>query len=88
MDTPETVHIGFAPQEGPQVAFIESPCDLTLYGGARGGGKTYASLGDFWIHASHFGQHAVGLMVRKTREALKDTIAIAEKITGSRGLTP
>ena len=45
------VEPGFAPQPGPQTAFINCPADITVYGGARGGGKTFGSLGDFWIHA-------------------------------------
>lgn len=31
-------------QEGPQTTFLESPADITIYGGAAGGGKTYALL--------------------------------------------
>lgn len=32
------------PQEGPQKAFVQSGADITLMGGARGGGKTFGSL--------------------------------------------
>lgn len=32
------------PQAGPQEAFLSSPADITIYGGAAGGGKTYALL--------------------------------------------
>jgi len=32
------------PQPGPQEAFLTSPADLVIYGGAAGGGKTYAVL--------------------------------------------
>jgi hypothetical protein len=72
------IRVSFAPQEGPQAAYIDSPFDITVYGGARGGGKTFGSLGDFFIHAMEHGVDARGLMVRKTREDLNDTIAIAE----------
>ena len=71
------VQIGFRPQPGPQVAFLRAPFDIVVYGGARGGGKSYATLGEFWLHAEAHGQHARGLMVRKTREDLKDTIDTA-----------
>lgn len=33
-----------APQAGPQTMFMASPADIIIYGGAAGGGKTYALL--------------------------------------------
>src|SRR5262245_46004510 len=81
--TERRVVIGFKPQKGPQVAFINAPFDVVVYGGARGGGKSYASLGEFWLHAEKHGPHARGLMVRKTREDLKDTIDMALVMYGS-----
>ncbi|MBS0409797.1 MAG: terminase family protein [Proteobacteria bacterium] len=51
-----------------------------VYGGARGGGKTDASLGDFALHASAYGRLAKGLFVRRTRVALEPTIARAKEI--------
>src|SRR5262245_30986641 len=79
----KTVDLRFIPQPGPQTAYIHSPCDITVMGGARGGGKTHGSLGDFWIHAERYGIHAHGLMIRKTREDLKDTIATGQVMFGS-----
>jgi len=32
------------PQEGPQTQFLASPADIAIYGGAAGGGKTWALL--------------------------------------------
>lgn len=32
------------PQEGPQEAFLATPADICIYGGAAGGGKSYALL--------------------------------------------
>lgn len=32
------------PQKGPQEMFLSSPADIVIYGGAAGGGKTYALL--------------------------------------------
>ncbi len=83
MSLQRKVIIGFKPQAGPQVAFLQSPFDITVYGGARGGGKSYATLGEFWLHADRHGPDARGLMVRKTREDLKDTIDIAIQMYGS-----
>ena len=34
----------FAPQPGPQEQFLASSADICVYGGAAGGGKTYAEL--------------------------------------------
>jgi len=83
MNMQRKVVIGFKPQPGPQVAFLQAPFDIVVYGGARGGGKSYATLGEFWLHADRHGQHARGLMVRKTREDLKDTIDVALIMYGS-----
>src|SRR5439155_14449823 len=57
----------WAPQPGPQTAFIECPAFEVVYGGARGGGKTDASLGEFANHAERCGEAARGLFVRRTR---------------------
>lgn len=35
-----------APQEGPQTDFVDSEADITIYGGAAGGGKTFGLLLD------------------------------------------
>lgn len=32
------------PQQGPQEAFLSTPADIAIYGGAAGGGKTFALL--------------------------------------------
>jgi hypothetical protein len=72
----------FIPQPA-QVPYITSPADITVFGGARGGGKTFASLGDWWLHAEAYGPHARGLMLRKARADLKDTIAIASDLYGN-----
>src|SRR5262245_48458412 len=76
------VELRFVPQERQKI-FITSPADITVFGGARGGGKTFASLGDFWLHSEMYGVHARGLMLRKTREDLKDTIAVATAMYGN-----
>jgi hypothetical protein len=72
----------FVPQPA-QVPYITSPADITVFGGARGGGKTFGSLGDWWLHAEAYGIHARGLMLRKQRADLKDTIAIAAELFGN-----
>ena len=41
----------WAPQAGPQQAYIECPLPFIGFGGARGGGKTDSVLGRFGIRA-------------------------------------
>jgi len=36
--------IELRPQPGPQTSFLSSPADITIYGGAAGGGKTWSLL--------------------------------------------
>lgn len=62
------------PQSGPQEALIDCPVFEIFFGGARGGGKTDGMLGEWATHADMYGEHASGLMVRRTREELSDTI--------------
>jgi len=73
---------GFKPQPGPQHHFLTCPADIVVYGGARGGGKSFAALGEFWCHAEDWGPHAKGLMLRRSREDLKDTIDVARQMYG------
>ena len=41
------VDVALCPQKGPQTEFLKSEADITIYGGAAGGGKTYGLLLDF-----------------------------------------
>ena len=43
------------PQAGPQLAFLSSPADIALYGGAAGGGKSWALLFESSRHLSRPG---------------------------------
>jgi hypothetical protein len=45
-----------------------------FFGGARGGGKTDGMLGEWIRHANRYGEHAIGLMLRRTRTELIETI--------------
>lgn len=73
------------PQPGPQTAFVTCPAFEAVYGGARGGGKTDAALGEFAAHAQLWGEAARGLFIRRTRTALQPTIERAKAIYGPLG---
>ena len=72
--------LAWAPQSGPQTAYVTSPIFETVYGGARGGGKTDGSLGDWAIHSARYGDAAKGLFVRRTLTALVPTIERAKRL--------
>src|SRR5580765_3812840 len=77
--------IAWAPQAGPQSAFVNCPIFEVLFGGARGGGKTDAVLGEWAIHAGDHGADAIGLMVRRTRIELLETFERARIIYSKLG---
>jgi hypothetical protein len=68
-----------------QSAFIACPIFEILFGGARGGGKTDGSLGDFLEHADAYGEHSIGIMFRRQRTELIETIERSKAIYGPLG---
>jgi hypothetical protein len=67
-------------QPGPQTALISCPVFEVFFGGARGGGKTDGVLGDFLEHADAYGANAIGLMIRRQRTELIETIERSRQI--------
>lgn len=65
----------WSPQEGPQTALIQCPIFEVFYGGARGGGKTEGSIGDWLEHSSAYGEAAIGIFVRRKFKQLAEVIA-------------
>lgn len=63
-----------------QSAFISCPVFEVFFGGARGGGKTDAVLGDFLEHADTYGEHAIGLVIRRQRTELIETIERSKQL--------
>lgn len=79
--------IVWAPQPGPQAAFVSCTVYEAFFGGARGGGKTDAVLGEWAIHSDRYGPDAIGLMVRRTRTELLETFERARRIYTPLGAT-
>jgi predicted phage terminase large subunit-like protein len=59
------------PQKGPQELFLSSPADIAGYGGAAGGGKTFAELLEPLRHINNPGFTAV--IFRRTSEQIRQT---------------
>ena len=77
--------IVWEPQSGPQTALLTCPCFEVFFGGARGGGKTDGMLGEFASHADLYAENAIGLMVRRTRTELVETIERSRLLYGPIG---
>ena len=82
---PPGASVAWAPQPGPQSALLSCPVYEVLYGGARGGGKTDAVLGEWAVHSGTYKDKASGLMLRRSRTELYDTIERSRQIFGPLG---
>jgi hypothetical protein len=81
----EGVSIIWKPQPGPQTALISCPVFEVFYGGARGGGKTEASIGDWLDHSARYGENAIGIFVRRKLTQLTEVIARTQQIFSKLG---
>lgn len=68
------------PQAGPQTALLECPVFEVFYGGARGGGKTESSIGDWLQHSALYGEAAVGIFFRRKLIQLAEVIARTKQL--------
>lgn len=75
------------PQPGPQTALLECPVFEVFFGGARGGGKTESSIGDWLQHSSLYAEGAVGLFVRRKLVQLAEVIARTKQLFPKLGAT-
>ena len=68
----------FRPNEGPQTQFLAAPEREVFYGGARGGGKSYAMLIDplRYCHKDH---HRA-LLLRRSMPELRDMINHSQRL--------
>lgn len=66
----KAIEIIFKPNPGPQTLFLQATEEEVLYGGAAGGGKSYAMLADpmRYFHNPNF----VGLLLRRTNDELRE----------------
>lgn len=75
------------PQPGPQTHLIQCPVFEVFFGGARGGGKTEASIGDWLEHSNKYGEYAIGLFVRRSLTQLSEAIARTKMLFPKLGAT-
>lgn len=80
-----TANVIWSPQEGPQTALLKCPVFEVFYGGARGGGKTESSLGDWMQHAAQYGEAAVGVFFRRKFKQLSEVIARSKQLFSKLG---
>jgi Terminase large subunit, T4likevirus-type, N-terminal len=77
---PTSPQLAWAPQPGPQTAAILCPIGDLFFGGQRGGGKTDFLLGDFATHAAKHGEHAHGILFRRSKDELDEVVKRANFI--------
>lgn len=68
------ISVIWKPNPGPQTDLVTCPIFEVFYGGARGGGKTEGSIGDWFSHAAEYGEAATGLFIRRKLTQLSDVI--------------
>lgn len=66
-----------------QQGFIESPVRETLFGGSRGGGKTFAIFIDWLTHSNIYARNSRGIVFRRSLTELDDFIESAKDIFGA-----
>jgi hypothetical protein len=78
IDVEKAQDIIFAPNPGPQEDFLASSEQEVLYGGAAGGGKSYAMVADP-VRYFNNGQSRA-LLVRRSTEELRELISVSKQL--------
>ena len=76
----EKNNIIFKPNDGPQTQFLAAPEREVFYGGARGGGKSYAMLIDPLRYCDKANHRA--LLIRRSMPELRDMINHSQRLYG------
>lgn len=66
----EEIEVAFRPNPGPQTEFFSANEQEVLFGGAAGGGKSFAMLADPLRYLAH--PHNSALMLRRTTEEMRE----------------
>jgi hypothetical protein len=77
-DVDAAMEVVFKPNPGPQTSFLSAAEREVLYGGAAGGGKSYAMLADP-LHGLNDPNFS-GLLVRHTTEELRELIQKSQEL--------
>tara|TARA_R110000751_G_scaffold284402_6_gene387951 strand:- start:890 stop:2434 length:1545 start_codon:yes stop_codon:yes gene_type:complete len=78
IDIKKAQDIIFAPNEGPQTDFLAASEQEVLYGGAAGGGKSYAMVADPVRYFNN--PQSRGLLVRRSTEELRELISVSKQL--------
>jgi len=78
VEVQEEQNIVFQPNEGPQTDFLKSADREVLFGGAAGGGKSFAMLADPLRYMGH--PSFSGLLLRHTTEELRELIVKSQEL--------
>jgi hypothetical protein len=78
IDVQKAQEVIFQPNPGPQTTFLSAGEQEVLYGGAAGGGKSYAMLADPVRNFNN--PHAKQLLVRRSTEELRELISVSKQL--------
>lgn len=78
-DRDQGPHVVWEPQPR-QSLFITCPAHDVGFGGARGGGKSDAVIGDWLSHEDLYGSSAIGMAFRRTRTHIGELIERAKQV--------